>query len=232
MDRHPAGPPSRGERQQQTRAALVVAARDVFARAGYHGAGLDEIARVAGYSKGAVYSNFTGKADLFLAVIDANLHYFAGETWDPFEPVAPALEPAAIEGDAEVGEVIRGVALATLEFIAVAARDAQLSEALAGRMQALVDLYTRIADESCADDEPLAASEVGALLAAFDQGVALLALSGLATIDQRMMRVGLRRLLDPRRAATQDTTDTSGGPAALHDQVVQQRIAAARQDHD
>lgn len=226
MVRQPAGPPSRGERQQQTRAALVVAARDVFARVGYHRAGLDEIARVAGYSKGAVYSNFAGKAELFLAVLDANLGYVTSATWDPFDPVEPTPVPAG----AEVDQVIRGIALATLEFIAVAARDDQLSAALASRVQVHRDLYTRIAEQVRADDDPLAAAEVGALLTALDQGVALLALSGLATIDQRMMRTGMRRLIDPLRAATQDTADASGGPVALHDQVVQQRIATARQD--
>lgn len=216
-------PPSRGERQRQTRAALVVAARDVFARDGYHGAGLGEIARLAGYTRGAVYSNFTDKADLFLAVMDANLDHVGRRTWDPFDPVTG-------ETDAEVGAAIRGIALATLEFIAVAARDERLSERLAGRVQTLLDLYTRIAAESRADGEPLAAAEVGALLAALDQGVTLLGLSGLAAIDQRMMRIGLRRLVDPARAVADDSADAPGGPAALHDEVIQRRIAAARRD--
>ena len=65
---HPRGPVSRAERQEQTREALVHAARAVFARDGYHGARLDQIARAAGDSKGAVYSNFENKAALFLAV--------------------------------------------------------------------------------------------------------------------------------------------------------------------
>ncbi|GAA1547071.1 TetR/AcrR family transcriptional regulator [Actinomadura kijaniata] len=225
MDDHPAGPPSRGERQQQTRAALVVAARDVFARDGYHGASLGEIARIAGYTRGAVYSNFAGKAELFLAVMDANLHYVGQRTWDPFDPVTTGT-------DTGVTEVIRGIALATLEFIAVAARDDRLSEALAGRVQVLLDLYTRIAAEARVDDEPLAAAEVGALLAALDQGVTLLGLSGIATIDQRMMRIGLRRLIDPARAATQPPTDEPGGPAALHDQEIHHRIATAHQNPD
>ena len=33
---------------------------------------LDEIAEEAGFSKGAVYSNFAGKEDLFLSVLDGN----------------------------------------------------------------------------------------------------------------------------------------------------------------
>jgi AcrR family transcriptional regulator len=49
----------------------VAAARTVFLRRGFHPATLGEIAGQAGYTKGAVYSNFDGKDDLFLAVLDA-----------------------------------------------------------------------------------------------------------------------------------------------------------------
>jgi AcrR family transcriptional regulator len=45
----------------------------VFLRRGFHGASLDEIAEEAGYTTGAVYSNFKGKDDLFLAVMDAEV---------------------------------------------------------------------------------------------------------------------------------------------------------------
>jgi AcrR family transcriptional regulator len=42
----------------------------VFLRHGFHAASLEEIAEEAGYTKGAVYSNFAGKDDLFLAVLE------------------------------------------------------------------------------------------------------------------------------------------------------------------
>jgi len=60
------------ERKQRTRADLVATARTVFIERGFHGASLDEIAERAGYSKGAVYSNFAGKDELFLAGLDAH----------------------------------------------------------------------------------------------------------------------------------------------------------------
>jgi AcrR family transcriptional regulator len=64
---------TRPERKERTRSDLLVAARDVFLRRGFHGASLDEIAEEAGYTKGAVYSNFNGKDDLFLALLEE--HY-------------------------------------------------------------------------------------------------------------------------------------------------------------
>jgi AcrR family transcriptional regulator len=62
---------TRSQRQEQTRSQLIEAALPVFLRRGFHGASLDEIAEEAGYTTGAVYSNFKGKDDLFLAVLDA-----------------------------------------------------------------------------------------------------------------------------------------------------------------
>ena len=56
-------------RRQQTREHLLAAAAEVFAERGFHGASLDEVAAVAGFTKGAVYSNFKNKEDLFLALL-------------------------------------------------------------------------------------------------------------------------------------------------------------------
>jgi AcrR family transcriptional regulator len=58
-------------RRQQTRDYLLQAAATVFAERGFHGASLDEVAAAAGFTKGAVYSNFKNKDDLFLALIEA-----------------------------------------------------------------------------------------------------------------------------------------------------------------
>jgi AcrR family transcriptional regulator len=63
---------TRAERKGQTRSDLVAAARAVFLRRGFHEATLEDIAEEAGYTKGAVYSNFAGKDELFLAVLDAH----------------------------------------------------------------------------------------------------------------------------------------------------------------
>jgi AcrR family transcriptional regulator len=51
-----------------TRQHLLAAAAEVFARRGYHGATLEEVAQTAGFTTGAIYSNFSGKEELFLAL--------------------------------------------------------------------------------------------------------------------------------------------------------------------
>lgn len=61
----------RAERQAQTRQRLVEVARDMFLHEGYAATSLDKVAERAGFSKGAVYSNFAGKEELCVAVLDS-----------------------------------------------------------------------------------------------------------------------------------------------------------------
>jgi AcrR family transcriptional regulator len=59
---------SRKEAKARTRSLLLDAAAKVFAHNGYTGASVDDVAEAAGFSTGALYSNFSGKEDLFLAL--------------------------------------------------------------------------------------------------------------------------------------------------------------------
>jgi TetR/AcrR family transcriptional regulator, transcriptional repressor of aconitase len=60
---------TREESRAQTRATLIAVGRKHFLRYGLGGAVAEKIAEDAGYSRGALYANFDGKEDLFLAVI-------------------------------------------------------------------------------------------------------------------------------------------------------------------
>jgi AcrR family transcriptional regulator len=61
---------TRERRLERTRSLLLDAAEEVFAEKGFTPASLDDIARAAGYTKGAIYKHFATKEDLFLAVSD------------------------------------------------------------------------------------------------------------------------------------------------------------------
>ncbi len=63
-------PTLRDEQKAATRLRLLDAAEAVFARRGFHGAAVDEIAREAGATTGALYASFAGKEDLFLQLFD------------------------------------------------------------------------------------------------------------------------------------------------------------------
>lgn len=77
---------TRERRRQQTRDVLVAAATEVFAQRGYEGASLEEIAETAGFSRGAIYKNFAGKEELFLAVTER----LNEQTIEAFRAIAPS----------------------------------------------------------------------------------------------------------------------------------------------
>src|SRR6266536_1083788 len=61
---------SRAERKAQTREQLLEAAARVFAHKGYAAASVDDIAAEAGFTVGALYSNFGGKQELLMAAFE------------------------------------------------------------------------------------------------------------------------------------------------------------------
>ncbi|WP_030908264.1 TetR/AcrR family transcriptional regulator [Streptomyces sp. NRRL F-5126] len=62
---------TRAETKARTRALLLEAAAQVFARKGYAGASVDDIAETAGFSTGALYSNFKNKDELFIELLSS-----------------------------------------------------------------------------------------------------------------------------------------------------------------
>ncbi len=60
----------RARERQRVREDIIDAALGVFARAGYHEAAVEDIAREAGYSTGALYNYFRNKQDLFVQLVE------------------------------------------------------------------------------------------------------------------------------------------------------------------
>jgi AcrR family transcriptional regulator len=95
--------PTRVERKAQTRAELIAAAERLFMRDGFHTTSVDAVADAAGYTKGAVYSNFAGKEDLFFAVYERRV----GERAAELQRIADELPSAAAALRASI-ESLRG----------------------------------------------------------------------------------------------------------------------------
>lgn len=115
---------SRAETAEANRQAVLDAARQQFEQHGFHGASLDGIAEAADFSKGAVYSRFASKDDLFLAVLEDHIERRALATAAQLDELDHATEPAAlaqISIRASVATVAWQAAL--MEFRAHAWRD-------------------------------------------------------------------------------------------------------------
>ena len=141
-----------GETTDATRDALVAAAAEVFAEKGYERAGVAEIARRAGLTTGAIYSNFSGKAELLLEAIDVraedeferlfNEHRFQGKATDILQTVGAHLVENGPTAD-------RPHLL--LEAIITARRDPDLAAALSARIEARAARMSALIEEAKLD---------------------------------------------------------------------------------
>jgi AcrR family transcriptional regulator len=118
---------SRAEQVERNRELVLDAARRVFLERGYAGATVDAIALEAGFSKGVVYSQFAGKPDLFLALLEQRIAERAAEN------VQAAEGKAGLDGIRELvllnarhNEASAWPRL-LIEFRLIAARDPELN---------------------------------------------------------------------------------------------------------
>ncbi|MCM6777782.1 TetR/AcrR family transcriptional regulator [Nocardia sp. CDC159] len=122
---------TRSESQARTRAELLDTARELFLSEGYARTSLERVAEEAGYSKGAVYSNFRTKSALCLEVLSHIHETKFGEASELLQ-AAGTLEQrlARLEGWAErtLGDV--GWTMLEFEFAIVAREDPQLQREL------------------------------------------------------------------------------------------------------
>ena len=118
---------SRAEQNDRNRALLLAAALRVFLDRGYHAATLELIADEAGFSKGVVYSRFTSKADMFLALLTDRIAERAAQNASVAGQLAHSGPAALLELAWRAERDSPGWRLLVTEFRAHAARDPELS---------------------------------------------------------------------------------------------------------
>jgi AcrR family transcriptional regulator len=137
---------TREQSKANTRERLLTAARTVFARRGFHGASVEEIASEAGYSTGALYSNFDGKEDLFLALMDREIDAHAREIAQAVGARASVAERARGGAEQWMTMIDREPELLLLfmEFWAYGVRDARMRPKVAARFAQMRELLTKL----------------------------------------------------------------------------------------
>jgi len=178
---------TRAQAKEQTRERLMEAARRVFVERGFHATTIDEIAEEAGYTKGAVYSAFESKADLFLAILEERMRRRADELRRIASHVSSLAELT------QAGERMwiatlrneRDWSLLLVEFEVHAARDAVLRNRLAGILgefrTAMCETTEAVASAS-GERLPVPAEQLTVAALALSNGIMLEGLTG-ATAD-------------------------------------------------
>ena len=140
-------------RRQHTRDLLLDAAEHVFASRGFEGASLEEIADIAGYTRGAIYKHFRGKEELFLAVNKRFNERFLAGFLDLIDPATPVeeLDLALIAKrwhDLQTRDT-RAYALGT-EFSLYVLRNPDVRERVAEQRRAVAHMVADFIDEQAA----------------------------------------------------------------------------------
>ena len=172
---------SRAEAKTQTREELLKAARTVFARYGFHGTSLDMVAETAGYTKGAVYANFSGKEDLYLALLDDNIEKGHKDLEDlitsgvSFESISNEINKNFFT---EL-EDSRDWAAFTVEFFVHAMRDDNIRKKLTERIRVAQEYYTSCLEKRIATtgaELPMPVGQTATALLLFTNALELMAL--------------------------------------------------------
>ena len=129
------GPLTRERRRELTRTALIESAADLFAKRGFHATSLEEIAAAAGFTRGAIYKNFTGKEEILIAVVDWTIERQFAAFADALdeESGASAADQASAAADvwARLFQRDRDLTLLTLELRLLALRNSEFRTQLA-----------------------------------------------------------------------------------------------------
>ncbi|APE34893.1 hypothetical protein BOX37_14115 [Nocardia mangyaensis] len=179
---------TRAESVQRTRKMLLTAAEEVFTEKGFTQASLEDIADRAGYSRGAVYANFTNKEDLFLALLGDWLDRDIEESEDILAPGGDAMQTVdSLRGRGGNRFADHGRFVLMLEFRLYAMRNPSAAPTLRDYDRASRDWYarsTRRVIEGMGLSLPASAEQMALVALALEHGIALLAHTDPEAISQ------------------------------------------------
>ena len=201
---------TREESRAQTRERLLDAAREAFARSGFHGASVDEIASSAGFSTGALYSNFDGKEDLFLELMEREIAEHAREIAEAVRARSSVSERATGGARRWMMMIEREPDLLLLftEFWSYGVRDAQVRPKVAERFAQVRQTLTLLIAEGVRDFDlelALPAEQLAIAIDALADGIARQKLADPDTVPDELMGTVLSLLF---AAATRPAAGT------------------------
>lgn len=195
---------TRDERKAETRERLLAAAGRVFARRGYQAAAVDEVADEAGFSTGALYSNFDGKEDLFLAVLERHISNQVAELSDAVAE-RPTVDERA-RGGAEVWmaflEREPELVMLFMEFWAFAVRNPRVRTRFAARYAEVRAAVSEIIEKGALElgvELAIPAEQLATAIDALADGFALQKLADPDAVPDELFGTVLSLLLEGAR---------------------------------
>jgi AcrR family transcriptional regulator len=187
--------PARMTREQSkaaTRERLLAAARSAFASSGFHGASVDDIASRAGFSTGALYSNFDGKEDLFLVLMEREIEEHAREIAEAVGERASVSERATGGAQRWMSMIEREPELLLLfmEFWAYGVRDAGVRPKVAARFAQVRRLLTKLIEDGVREFDlqlALPAEQLAVAIDALADGIARQKLADPSAVPDDLM---------------------------------------------
>lgn len=177
--------------KERTRDRLLDAAASVFAQSGIAAASLDEVAEAAGYTKGAIYSNFASKTDLVLALIERRVAQQTAASEAALERLSLEEGLRALDAQAaRAGGVDRDWIVLIVEFWLQAMRDDRARTAMAHQYEEARTLTASLLAgkyQEAGEEPPLPPRELAIVIEALGLGVALQSL-----LDPETVSIGLQ----------------------------------------
>jgi AcrR family transcriptional regulator len=200
-------PPGRLDRRamkERTRQRLLDAAEMVFARRGIEAASLDEVAEAAGYTKGAIYSNFASKTDLIAALMDRRITRQAAAAELDLDGVTLEQGLRLLdERSRSEGEADREWIILATEFFLHAMRDARARAVMAEQYERARTLVAEMIAGKYAEagaDPPLPPRDLAIVMEALGIGVTIQSLLDPEAVSMGLTAKAVQVILSSRRS--------------------------------
>lgn len=188
-------PKSPTKRRPITQAALGESAWALFAEKGFHATSISDIVERAGLTRGAFYSNYRDKEELFLALFDAHTDRLLAALREAAAHIEPGTDPTVQLQERLVGRTDeeRQWFLVSMEFTLHAARNPAVAEQLAVHEDRLTQGLADVLTETLAQTgrrPTIPADDLARLLTAVFEGLTAIRLihgAGYDTLTRQLM---------------------------------------------
>jgi AcrR family transcriptional regulator len=175
--------------EQQRRDQILAAAMACFARQGYHATSMDDVVRESGLSVGAIYTYFSSKEDLFVALADARAEQTLAYMNDLFRRPGRMADKCREAVDfffQHLTDDFAPLARMGVEFLSEAAKSDRLKEHQQRRIESVRQFYCWLLREAQHQGDirtDVNIDAVAELMMALNEGVLLLQVAGLRRVE-------------------------------------------------